>query len=635
MKTHKIALLVSSWDDEILEEVIKGAQKRLDEIGWDLHVFITHPTMRIEDPDNFGNYNIFSLANYAEYDGFLLSANVVGGYDMLKKYYSNILEGDKPVVALDQIMENISSLYQDGYSAMFQLVEHLIVEHGCRNLIYVGGVTDHPDNVVRKKAFIDALKKHNIPVEDSHIRDYWFMAESGRQAYLDFKEIGLNCPDAVVCANDAMALGYCQEAEQDGFYCPTDFLITGYDNDDKSKSFFPKITSVEKNAENIGYDGCNMLLEQIFDHKSVEHVTFVPELVLRGSCGCYSKEESENLSIQQVHQRMYSMKKELTEYYGTVTSIRQSLALATDENLFKYYLADIMKQFEIGGYSMCINQDVYFDTAAPEFDWNIGYCEKQYVMTGMRGTESQEEACVINVADLYPSYLDFDDNRSHVYLFLPIQKAGVCYGYFVVVDGSTFLLKQWALHVSGAIDNAYANLRNLLNLEKLNKWLDNAYIVDAMTGLYNRFGYMRQGYEMYEKCKVQGKPLIVMFMDMDRLKYINDHFGHSAGDEALVAYSALLKRCAGEDMLAIRYGGDEFLLIGPMENLKAAEEFKKLIYSETERLNEERNAGYELGCSIGYILTDPKSEKDLDDYVKEADSIMYADKQKRKKSRTE
>ncbi len=341
------------------------------------------------------------------------------------------------------------------------------------------------------------------------------------------------------------------------------------------------------------------------------------------------------MDIHQVHQRMYTMKKNLTSYFEMLSGIRQSLALSTSENLFKYYLADVLQNYEIAGYSICINQDIYYDTKTFEVNWKGGFCDKQYVMTGMRNKERCDDAQVISTSELYPSYLEFDDEKCHVYLFHPIQKIGVGYGYLVVADGISLLEKKFALNLTGAINNAYANLRNLLNLEKLNKWLDSVYTVDAMTGLYNRFGYMREGFEMYEKCKVQGKALIVMFMDMDRLKMINDTFGHSAGDEALIAYSKLLKRCAGDDKIAIRYGGDEFIIIGPMESQNAAEDYKKYILEETRIVNEERAPEYEPESSSGDILTEPKTDKELDDYVKEADHIMYTEKQKRKKARTE
>lgn len=633
VKKHKIAFFAASWDGELLDAIIGGIKKRLDEIGWELHVFISFPAISIDDPDNFGNYNTFSLVNYSDYDGYLMSVNVVNGYEMVKTYHPGLLSGEKPMVALDQCIENFSSLLPDGYSVMFQMVEHLIVKHGCRNFIYVGGAKDHSDNIVRKKAFLDALEKHNIPIEPSHIRDYWFLDSNGRQAYRDFKELGLH-PDAVVCANDAMALGYCQEAELDGLHPPVDFLITGYDNDDNAKSFYPMISSVEKKAEKLGYEGCCMLLDEIAGGKGGRESKYVPELVLRGSCGCYSGDEREQMDVYQVHQKMYMLKKELTGFYDKINNIRQNLALATTEDLFKYHLADVLCPLDIGGYAMCINQDVYYSTAPPEINWNGGFCNTQCVVAGARGKKRQDDKTMLmDTSELYPEFLSFDDDKSHVYCFYAIQSGGIGYGYFVMADASNQLRKRFMLHMTGAINGAYANLRNLLNLEKLNKWLDNAYTVDAMTGLYNRFGYMRDGFEMFEKAKLEGTAVIVMFMDMDRLKYINDTFGHSAGDEALIEYSAILKKCAGEDKMAVRYGGDEFLIIGPVKDQTDADAFVEYVLAETQKANEQRNKPYNVEGSIGYILSDPAAGKALDDYVKEADKIMYEVKKKRKMER--
>ena len=184
-----------------------------------------------------------------------------------------------------------------------------------------------------------------------------------------------------------------------------------------------------------------------------------------------------------------------------------------------------------------------------------------------------------------------------------------------------------------AFHNAYTNLRNLENLRKINKRLDSVYIKDALTDMYNRFGYMRDGYAMHEKSKLYGKPLMVMFMDMDHLKEINDIHGHSAGDNALIMYSSVLKKCVGDQMIAVRYGGDEFLVIGPVENGAAAEEFKANFEKALKELNDTSGLPYLIEASVGYVLTDPRSKRDLDTYVEEADSLMYSVKKRNRKQR--
>lgn len=633
MGKRKIAMLTASWDGEYLEAMIGGIKERLAGSGMDLYVFMCFPGFGLDSPENFGNYNIFSLPNYDDYDGFIVSINVVDGYEMLKKFHQDLLTCGKPMVSVDCEMEGITSVIPDGYGAEYRLVEHLIVEHGCRQINYIGGSAEHPDNEIRKRAYIDALTAHGIPVDERRIREYHFLDSDGRQAYREFQESGVGTPDAVVCANDAMALGYCQAAEEDGKYPPKDFLIVGYDNDENSKAFTPLISTVDKDTRAMGYESCDILLRIIAGETMPETIVHQQKLMLRGSCGCDSPEEQVQLDNRQLHRKIYYKVKEEKQYYERLNAVRGNLALSENEGMFNYYLIEIMKKYNIYGYCMCVDQDVYYDTQPLEFCWVTGYNEEQYVLSGMRGNEPQEEPSLNCRKDLVPQYLRQNDAETHDYLFAPLQKFGARMGYLVMVDATSVLCRRMLLYIVSAINSAYSNLRNLENLRKMNKRLDNVYVKDALTDMYNRFGYMRDGYAMFEKSKVHGKPLMVMFMDMDRLKEINDIYGHSHGDNALILFSSVLKTCAGSERIAVRYGGDEFLVIGPVDNRAEADAFKQRLEEELEKVNERDDLPYRIEASIGYVLTDAKSKKELDDYVEAADVLMYEVKEKNRKNR--
>ena len=633
MKKRKIALIAAFWDGETLAATINGIKERLAGSGMDLYVFLCFPAFGIDSPDNISQFNIFSLPHYEDYDGYIFSINVVQGYDMLKKYHQPLLQCGKPMVSLECEMDGIPTVVPDGYDAEFRLVDHLIKEHGCRKINYIGGSPEHPDNIIRKKAYKDALVANGIEIEEARIRDYSFMEADGHKAYAEFKELGLESPDAVVRANDAMALGYCQAAEEDGKYPPEDFLITGYDNDENSRAFTPLITTVDKNVRAMGYLGCDVLLRTMAGEAVEGIVSHEQELVLRGSCGCYAPEEQVQWDNRQLQRQIYFRVKEESAYYETLNLVRQNLAISNDEGLFNYYLLEVMRRFEMYGYCMCINQSVYYGTHAIEFNLETTYDDEQYVLSGMKHGVSQEEAMIIKKRDLVPDYLQQEDADTHVYMLMPMQRYGACMGYFVLIDTTLILHRRMALYMMGAINSAYGNLRNFENLRKMNKRLDSVYVKDALTDMYNRFGYMRDGYAMFEKSKAYGKPLMVMFMDMDHLKEINDIYGHSHGDNALILFSGVLKKCAGEDKIAVRYGGDEFLIIGQVESKDGAEEFKKILEAELAKTNAETDLPYQIEASIGYVLTDAKSKKELDDYVEEADTLMYEVKKQNRKNR--
>jgi len=93
-------------------------------------------------------------------------------------------------------------------------------------------------------------------------------------------------------------------------------------------------------------------------------------------------------------------------------------------------------------------------------------------------------------------------------------------------------------------------------------------MIDALTGLYNRrFGEQRLAAEVARSSR-KGHPLTVVLLDLDEFKYINDTFGHAAGDLVLQEFGAALNRVIRSGDLAVRMGGDEFLLILPECNLQ-------------------------------------------------------------------
>jgi two-component system cell cycle response regulator len=88
-------------------------------------------------------------------------------------------------------------------------------------------------------------------------------------------------------------------------------------------------------------------------------------------------------------------------------------------------------------------------------------------------------------------------------------------------------------------------------------------MVDALTGLYNRrFAEQRLAAEVARSAR-KGHPLTVVLLDLDEFKHINDTYGHPAGDLALQEFAAALNRAIRGGDLAVRMGGDEFLLILP------------------------------------------------------------------------
>jgi hypothetical protein len=126
-----------------------------------------------------------------------------------------------------------------------------------------------------------------------------------------------------------------------------------------------------------------------------------------------------------------------------------------------------------------------------------------------------------------------------------------------------------------------------------------------------------------------------MFADMDKLKHINDHYGHEYGDEAIKLIASAILHNIPEPSIPIRMGGDEFLIMNQIIPEEKAEGLIHKIQNEIQAQAEQKNLPFELSFSIGCIRTDWTADRNLDEYVKEADEIMYQEKSRKKLNRME
>lgn len=219
------------------------------------------------------------------------------------------------------------------------------------------------------------------------------------------------------------------------------------------------------------------------------------------------------------------------------------------------------------------------------------------------------------------------------FLFMPIHFRNRTVGYFVIKNAVYLMEKQYLFQVVNALNSAMENLHRKEMLEYMNKELAELYVRDPMTSLYNRVGYQKMAVNLFDRMKYENRNMVIMYIDMDRLKYINDEYGHLHGDFAIKTIGSTILKYSPEKSIPVRLGGDEFMVILPEGNTALADKLAEEICTELEMVKTERNLPYPLSVSIGYVCTDMSTEKELDDYLREADEVMYQKKVLRKMNR--
>ena len=144
--------------------------------------------------------------------------------------------------------------------------------------------------------------------------------------------------------------------------------------------------------------------------------------------------------------------------------------------------------------------------------------------------------------------------------------------------------------------------------------------IDKLTGLYNRYYLDKISIEIKKR-----KTLTMMMLDMNGFKEINDNFGHSQGDDALVSMAKILEDAVGSRGVATRYAGDEFVIILNEDNEDAADACRKSILQKVETFNQQGKKKYKLSVSIGVGIFE-HGETSVDKILEIIDKRMYEDK---------
>lgn len=184
------------------------------------------------------------------------------------------------------------------------------------------------------------------------------------------------------------------------------------------------------------------------------------------------------------------------------------------------------------------------------------------------------------------------------------------------------LLFHQTLLLNARLDSQQAELTSL---HKRQDDLEERSRTDTLTGLANRAWLEEQLQKRFKLCQSQSRTMSVVFIDLDHFKKLNDQYGHQMGDFVLEKFGKTLQALVREGDLAGRWGGEEFLIILPDEDAKAAHLFAQRIAQRLEKTpmaNDDQNPIY-VSVSIGIACLDDGGFGDASELIDAADKSMY------------
>ena len=229
---------------------------------------------------------------------------------------------------------------------------------------------------------------------------------------------------------------------------------------------------------------------------------------------------------------------------------------------------------------------------------------------------------------LLPEMAERADEPQVFYLVLLHQREKA-YGYalFHYQPGKvpTDFFQHWNIVLSGALSNMHK--RDELKLLYEERRLSS--ITDVMTRLLNRRGLEEQLSPIWQRLCATGESAAFISFDMDRLKQINDTFGHQAGDYAIRLTGNAIRLAAPKDAILARMGGDEFLAVLPRADDLGAKRFMRDFQNQLEILNRQEDRAFNVEASCGAVVLHMNGMSTIEECIQRSDEELYRQKEKR------
>lgn len=632
---RKLALIMDEWKRCFTFAWPSGILQRIREVEEDvnLYIFSSSGNWSWDKEYNIGEYNIYRLPDFCEFDGIILDLNNVVIDDVREEVVERAKASGVPMVSLSSEIDGCYYVGIDNYQAMYEMIAHMYEKHGCQSYWFVMGSRENYENERRLEALKAYMKEHGIAYseDDFYFGNYEYVC--GLQGFeaLYQKHKGV-LPDAVICANDNIAVGVGEASLKHGLHIPEDFKVTGFDNFDKASIYHPNITTVSHVREEVGICCADLFLKLWAGEKPQRFTYTVSRPLYWESCGCGNHAPLDvrknlkdrmmyDIQTQEFQEMVLLLEYEL-QSCQTIPDIMDCIAkfvssfqcdamyLIMDERIHAY-----KKQAKVNE-----SQDLSQRT---EFVQK-GYPPKMQIQFAYENGKRLTDMEMTMIEGIFPTF-DFERGKQD-FLFLPLHFGKDTIGYFVIRNAVYLLEQQYLFDVMGVLTKAIENLHKKEKLQYMNDLLSKLYVHDAVTGLYNRMGYVRSGSDYVLKKHQNGQKVSVYFIDLDRLKEINDRFGHEYGDLAIITVARVMEKYSENDAFIARIGGDEYVLLQQAFDAEKEEAFKCNIRQGLNEKALQMQFPMPLTVSIGSVVSDPAKDCGLEEYVRLADEKMYEEK---------
>ena len=613
-KYKLLALCISKVFDDGNREFIETLNKEMIPHGWRLIVFNTCSDLYWNSPSDNGEESIFSLIDYNYIDALAIHYERINNERIRRNLVDNAVKHGKPVFIINGHYPGCINVNFDSYNGFKNVVLHVLEDHGLTDLHFMAGIRNNSVSDERMSILRDVLASKGIGFKSDMVSygDFWSVpAKEATEKLLERSKL----PQAIICANDTMAISVCSTLKCHGVRVPEDICVTGFDGIAETQLSQPKITTCACKYSDMGRLIAGCLVKNDFNASD----RLVPTtLISAESCGCHSIDNSIAVDLMlKTNNCFYRYREEERSLNEMSSKIQHSANIKTASAEIKRHI--------IYDCAIMLNEDCINPSINPQHINPQPYTEKLCQFFCENDDEPQNPRLVDK--DYFYNKLAALLDLKYPIIFSPLNFLDIPLG-FIYFHFFDYNIENYCKipQTVGALNTAISGYRNNQYQRYLTSKFEHMYQTDVMTGLYNRVGCMKEFTILSDSLRLLNGSITFVMADMNKLKYINDTFGHNEGDSAICAVADCIVSALPDNAVCGRIGGDEFIAFfgTQCDNSAIAEKIKESM------ANYNRTSGkpYEISASIGVISKVVDNTCDMEDFVSESDKLMYIEKNK-------
>lgn len=617
-----VAVCLTRIQEEFTYEFMDALYQATKGSDYRFMLFNSFSDLYNHDAYDRGAKTIYKLINYDLIDAVILKRDCYYDVQVVEDIVRQAKKHKIPVIIVNGREEDCFSIVPSYDEALSGLISHVIEDHHKQKLFFLSGWKGERNSEYRERIFKETLRRHGLDPGRSKIGYGNFWYEPAEEVVEQWLKEG-DLPEAIICANDAMAVSACKCLKRHGIRVPEDMIVTGFDGVQSYRFHRPALSTCANVPSVLAGKCFDMLRKAVED--GCEPYEDVDEylLTIQESCGCGKKIEWDyQLCADELNERIRDMEGHEQHILSCVDRVVETIDMGIIGNkLYSYILPDSI---------VSLNSDFLSDTRKNlKTDPDKPFTEDMIIISSMDEEFHSDRYELYKSAEMYPKLAE-NISEEVMYIFQSVYVEDKACGYYMVKSSDLIRTANKVHRVSKIMNLAMGLITSKMQQEHMSHSLKEMQYHDPITGIWNLKGLVQRMNELYPVWK--NRAIAVSVYNIPKYQYIYENYGLKDVEETVQLTADALQMANPQGSVIARISDDSFCIINEADDAVAAgqviNESVRAFYRFIESFNKTQDKEYFVEVNCGCTTVAAGWQNDMKTYIKVAMGELYLNRLK-------